>query len=314
MTFSDNASTVTLFTLSGFDEMMEHRATFFSLTLLCYCAIILVNVALILTIILDENLHEPMYIFLCNLCISGLFGTTGFYPKFLLDLLSDLQVISNAGCLTQSFVIYCSACADVVILAVMAYDRYVAICTPLEYHSVMTKQRVTVLVYYPWLSIFCLFSVGIVITSKLRLCGSHIEKLYCTNWSIVKLSCSSITANNIIGYIAILFYVSHIILIVCSYVYLIRTCLKSIEDRGKFMQTCMPHLLSLLNVAVALLFELMYSRFGSSDLSSFQNFMAVQFLIFPPILNPLIYGLQLTQIRIRMLSFCIKSGNNNILK
>ncbi|XP_067110294.1 olfactory receptor 2K2-like [Osmerus mordax] len=315
MTFVDNASTVTWFTLSGFDEMMGQRATFFSLTLLCYCAIILVNVALILTIILDENLHEPMYIFLCNLCISGLFGTTGFYPKFLLDLLSDLQVISNAGCLTQSFVIYCSACADVVILAVMAYDRYVAICTPLEYHSVMTKQRVTVLVYYPWLSIFCLFSVGIVITSRLRLCGSHIEKLYCTNWSIVKLSCSSITANNIIGYIAILFYVAHIILIVCSYVYLIRTCLKSIEDRGKFMQTCMPHLLSLLNVAVALLFELMYSRFGSSDLSqSFQNFMAVQFLIFPPILNPLIYGLQLTQIRIRMLSFCIKSGKNNILK
>ncbi|XP_067110258.1 olfactory receptor 1D2-like [Osmerus mordax] len=315
MTFSDNASTVTWFTLSGFDEMMGQRATFFSLTLLCYCAIILVNVALILTIVLDENLHEPMYIFLCNLCISGLFGTTGFYPKFLLDLLSDLQVISYAGCLTQSFVIYCSACADVVILAVMAYDRYVAICRPLEYHSVMTKQKVTVLIYYPWLSIFCLFSVAIVITSKLRLCGSHIEKLYCANWLIVKLSCSSITANNIIGYIGILFYVVHILLIICSYAYLIRSCLKSIEKRGKFMQTCMPHLLSLLNVAVALLFELMYSRFGSSDLSqSFQNFMAVQFLIFPPILNPLIYGLQLTQIRIRMLSFCIKSGKNNILK
>ncbi|XP_062312258.1 olfactory receptor 1D2-like [Osmerus eperlanus] len=314
MTYSDNASTVTWFTLSGFDEMMGQRATFFSLTLLCYCVIILVNVALILTIVLDENLHEPMYIFLCNLCISGLFGTTGFYPKFLLDLLSDMQVISHAGCLTQSFVIYCSACADVVILAVMAYDRYVA-CRPLEYHSVMTKQRVTVLVYYPWLSIFCLFSVAIVITSKLRLCGSHIEKLYCANWLIVKLSCSSITANNIIGYIGILFYVVHILLIICSYAYLIRSCLKSIEKRGKFMQTCMPHLLSLINVAVALLFELMYSRFGSSDLSqSFQNFMAVQFLIFPPILNPLIYGLQLTQIRIRMLSFCIKSGKNNILK
>ncbi|XP_046903804.1 olfactory receptor 1D2-like [Hypomesus transpacificus] len=315
MTFSDNASTVTWFTLSGFDEMMEHRAMFFSLTLLCYCVIILVNVALILTIVLDENLHEPMYIFLCNLCISGLLGTTGFYPKFLLDLLSHLQVISYAGCLIQTFVIYSSSCADVVILAVMAYDRYVAICTPLEYHSVMTKQRITVLVYYPWLSVFFILTVSAILTSKLRLCGSHIEKLYCANWLIVKLSCSSITANNIIGYIGILFYVAHIILIFCSYAFLIRSCLKSIEKRGKFMQTCMPHLLSLLNVAAALLFELMYSRFGSSDLSqSFQNFMAVQFLIFPPILNPLIYGLQLTQIRIRMVSFCIKSGRKNILK
>ncbi|XP_067106748.1 olfactory receptor 1D2-like [Osmerus mordax] len=248
MTFSDNASTVTWFTLSGFDEMMEHRATFFSLTLLCYYAIILVNVALILTIILDENLHEPMYIFLCNLCISGHFGTTGFYPKFLLDLLSDLQVICHAGCLTQSFVIYCSACADVVILSVMAYDMYVAICRPREYHSVMTKQKVTVLVYYPWLSLFCIFIVALIITTRLRFCGSHIEKLYCANWPIVKLSFSSITESNII----------------------------------KFMQTCMPHLLSLINVAVALLFVLMYSRFGSSDLSqSFQNFMAVQFFNIP---------------------------------
>ncbi|XP_067113792.1 olfactory receptor 2K2-like [Osmerus mordax] len=308
MTFSDNASTVTWFTLSGFDEMMGQRATFFSLTLLCYCAIILVNGALILTIILDENLHEPMYIFLCNLCISGLFGTTGFYPKFLLDLLSHLQVISYAGCLIQTFVIYSSACGDFVILAVMAYDRYVAICRPLEYHSVMTRQRVAWLVSYPWLSTFCLFTVSLVITSRLRLCGSHIEKLYCANWSIVKLSCSSITANNIIGYIAILFYVTHIILIVCSYAYIIRSCLKSIENRGKFMQTCMPHLLSLINVAVALLFDVLYSRYGSADTSqNFQNFMAVQFLVIPPILNPLVYGLKLKQIRNRILSFCMTS-------
>ncbi|XP_046903809.1 olfactory receptor 5M11-like [Hypomesus transpacificus] len=308
MTFSDNASTVTWFTLSGFDKMMEHRATFFSLTLLCYCVIILVNFALILTIVLDKNLHQPMYIFLCNLCISGLFGTAGFYPKFLFDLLCHLQVISHAGCIIQTFVIYSSSCADVVILAVMAYDRYVAICTPLEYHSVMTKQRITVLVYYPWLSVFFILTVSAILTSKLRLCGSLIEKLYCANWSIVKLSCSSITANNIIGYIAILFYVAHIILIFCSYAYLISSCLKSIEKRGKFMQTCMPHLLSLINVAVALLFDVLYSRYGSADTSqNFQNFMAVQFLVIPPILNPLVYGLKLKQIRNQILSFCMKS-------
>ncbi|XP_046903811.1 olfactory receptor 1030-like [Hypomesus transpacificus] len=308
MTFSDNASTVTWFTLSGFDEMMEHRATFFSLSLLCYCAIILVNVALILTIVLDENLHEPMYIFLCNLCISGLLGTTGFYPKFLLDLLSHLQVISYARCLIQSFVIYSSSCGDFVILAVMAYDRYVAICRPLEYHSVMTRQRVAWLVSYPWLSTICLMTVSTILTSKLRLCGSHLEKLYCANWPIVKLSCTSMTVNNIMGYITILFYVGHITFIVCSYVFLIKSCLKSIENRGKFMQTCMPHLLSLINVAVALLFEVFYSRYGSTDVSqNFQNFMAVQFLVIPPILNPLIYGLKLKQIRNRIFSLYVRS-------
>ncbi|XP_067110283.1 olfactory receptor 2B6-like [Osmerus mordax] len=309
----DNASTVTWFTLSGFDEMIEHRATFFSLTLLCYCAIILVNVALILMIVLDENLHEPMYIFLCNLCISGLFGTAGFYPKFLLDLLSDLQVISYAGCLIQTFVIYSSAGGDFVILAVMAYDRYVAICRPLEYHSVMTRQRVAWLVSYPWLSTFSLITVLIILTSKLRLCGSHIEKLYCANWSIVKLSCTSTTANNISGYTGILFYTGHVTFIVCSYVYLIRSCLKSIEERGKFMQTCMPHLLSLIIVAVALLFDVFYSRYGSTDMSqNFQNFISVQFLVIPPILNPLIYGLKLKQIRNHI--FCRTSKRKKSLK
>ncbi|XP_046903802.1 olfactory receptor 8I2-like [Hypomesus transpacificus] len=315
MNFIDNASTVTWFTLSGFDEMMEHRATFFSLTLLCYCAIILVNLALILTIVLNENLHEPMYIFLCNLCISGLFGTAGFYPKFLLDVLSYLQVISYAGCLIQSFVIYSSACGDFAILAVMAYDRYVAICRPLEYHSVMTRRRVTWLVFYPWLSTFFLISIQSILTSTLRLCRSHIEKLYCANWPTVKLSCTSTIASNIMGYINTLFYAGHIIFIVCSYVYLIRSCLKSIEDRGKFMQTCMPHLLSLINVTGALLFEVFYSRYGSTVISQhFHNFMAVQFLVIPPILNPLIYGVKLKQIRNRIMSLCISKRTVSLKK
>ncbi|XP_046903805.1 olfactory receptor 1030-like [Hypomesus transpacificus] len=291
--------------------MMEHRATFFSLTLLCYCVIILVNFALILTIVLDENLHEPMYIFLCNLCISGLFGTSGFYPKFLLDLLSYLQVISYAGCLIQTFVIYSSACSDFSILAVMAYDRYVAICRPLEYHSVMTRQRVAWLVSYPWLSTFFLIDVQCILTIKLRLCGSHIEKLYCANWPIVKLSCSSTSASNIIGFIIIVFYLWHILFIMCSYVYIIRSCLKSIQNRGRFMQTCMPHLLSLMNVTVALLFDVLYSRYGSADTSqNFRNFMALQFLVVPPILNPLIYGLKLKQVRNQILSFCMTSKIN----
>ena len=119
MILDDNVSIISVFTLSGLGETMEYRTTLFSLTLLYYIVIIMVNVALILTIILDGNLHQPMYIFLCNLCISGLFGTAGFYPKFLLDLLSYHHVISYAGCLFQAFVIYSSACSDFAILSVM---------------------------------------------------------------------------------------------------------------------------------------------------------------------------------------------------
>ncbi|XP_027146945.1 olfactory receptor 11H6-like [Larimichthys crocea] len=289
------------------DTTTMQRVTLFSLTLLCYTLILLVNGVLIVTIILEKKLHKPMYIFLCNLCINSLFGTAGFYSKFMFDLLSKTHVISYSGCLLQVFVIYVYAATEFSILALMAYDRYVAICRPLEYHSVMTKQRVIFLVC---LSIFVPFlcqSIVVIMTSKLKLCGSHIAKLYCDNFSILKLSCSSITANNIVGFTVIFFYFGHDLFIMCSYVELIKAALKSREGRKKFMQTCVPHLFCLFNVTVALLFDLMYVRYGSNSVSqSVKNFMAIQFLIIPPILNPIVYGLKLTQVRNSLLHFVSK--------
>ncbi|KAM9346867.1 olfactory receptor 5M5-like [Symphorus nematophorus] len=277
----------------------------FSLTLLCYSVILLVNGALIVTIILEEKLHEPMYIFLCNLCINSLYGTAAFYPKFLFDLLSDSHTISYTACLLQVFVIYSYVATDFSILALMAYDRYVAICRPLEYYSVMTKHRVVFLVCLSRTVPFLCQTIVMIMTSKLELCGSHIEKLYCENWSILKLSCNSVITNNIVGFIIILFYFGHDLFIVCSYVQLINLAFKSREGRRKFMQTCVPHLLCLLNVTVALLFDLMYARYGTSSVSqSVKNFMAIQFLMIPPILNPVIYGLKLTQVRNSFLGLC----------
>ncbi|XP_044073868.1 olfactory receptor 1030-like [Siniperca chuatsi] len=301
-----NATILSAFSLSGLNDITaKHRVALFSVTLLCYSVIFLVNGALIVTIILEEKLHEPMYIFLCNLCINSLYGTAGFYPKFLFDLLSNTHVISYAGCLLQVFVIYSYVATDFSFLALMAYDRYVAICRPLEYHSVMTKHRVVLLVCFSRLVPFLCQTIVMIMTSKLELCGSHIEKLYCENWSILKLSCNSITTNNIVGFVIIFFYFGHDLFIVCSYVQLVKSALKSGEGRRKFMQTCVPHLLCLLNVTVALLFDLMYARYGSSSVSqSVKNFMAIQFLVIPPILNPIIYGLKLTQVRNSFLSLC----------
>ncbi|XP_070694455.1 olfactory receptor 5AP2-like [Pempheris klunzingeri] len=294
-----NATTLSTFSLSGLnDTTTKQRVALFSLTLLCYSVILLVNGALIVTVILEEKLHEPMYIFLCNLCFNSLYGTAAFYPKFLFDLLSKTSDISFTGCLLQIFVIYTYASTDFSILALMAYDRHVAICRPLEYHSVMTKRRVTLLVCFSRLLPFLCLAIVVIMTSKLELCGSHIEKLYCENWSILKLSCNSITMNNIFGFIVIFFYFGHVLFILCSYVLLVKSALKSREGRRKFMQTCVPHLLCLLNVTAALLFDLMYARYGSSSVSqSVKNFMAIQFLMIPPILNPIIYGLKLAQVR-----------------
>ncbi|XP_065099067.2 olfactory receptor 1D2-like [Paramisgurnus dabryanus] len=299
----ENDSSNLVFSLSGLNETMENRYIFISLTALYYPLIVFCNVIVIYVIISYQKLHEPMYVFICNLCMNALFGTAGFYPKFMYDLLSQCHVISYPGCLAQIFVIYSSVLCDLSTLTVMAYDRYVAICRPLEYHSKMTKERVLQCILFCWVAPFFCMSVLIALTSRLTLCGSSIDKLYCENWSVVKLSCVSTTVNNVIGYTVILLYFGHAVLIVCSYIHLIRKCRRSMEGRHKFIQTCVPHLLALMNVAVALLFDVLYSRYGSRSLpQGIRNFMAMEFLLIPPILNPLIYGLNLTTLRKQVMS------------
>uniref|UniRef100_A0A3B4U659 Olfactory receptor n=2 Tax=Seriola dumerili TaxID=41447 RepID=A0A3B4U659_SERDU len=298
----ENVSADTLFTLSGLNFTLEQRITLFFLTLLWYIMILLGNIAIIVAIIVDKNLQEPMYIFLCNLCFNALYGTAGFYPKFLLDLLTS-HVISYAGCMLQGFVIHSSVCGDFSILALMAYDRYVAICRPLVYHSVMTKQRISIFVLFSWLlPLYCMFMNTATLLGS-RLCGSHINRIYCVNWMITTLTCSPPKANAAVSYFNVLFYFGIFVFIFWSYLYLIRTAISSKEKRGKFMQTCLPHLISLITFTTTVLLDLLYMRFGSLDLSqNLNNFMAMEFLLIPPAMNPFIYGFKLTKIRNKFLN------------
>ncbi|XP_060799485.1 olfactory receptor 1D2-like [Neoarius graeffei] len=294
----DNVSNILVFSLSGLNVTVENRYVIFSLTTLVYHVILLCNIIIILCIVSDKQLHEPMYIFLCNLCINALYGTTGFYPKFMYDLLTHCHEISYVGCLIQAFVIYSSVLCDVSTLTVMAYDRYVAICKPLEYHSEMNNQNVVKCILFCWLPPIICMAIAVLLASRVTLCGSHIEKLYCETWAVVKLACSSTVVNNVIGYIIIIVYFGHAVLIVYSYIHLIRNCTTSKDSKYRFMQTCVPHLLALFNIAVALLFDVFYSRYGFTSFpQSLRNFMALEFLFVPPVLNPLIYGLKLTKIR-----------------
>ncbi|XP_070771150.1 olfactory receptor 4B13-like [Enoplosus armatus] len=304
----DNVSST--FFLAGLNETTKNRFTLFSLILLCYCVILLVNICLIVTIILDKNLHDPMYILLCTFCMNGLYGTAGFYPKFLWDLLSPVHVISYSGCLVQALVMYSFACGELSILSVMAYDRFVAICRPLEYHSIMSKPRLFKLVCFSWLTPFCVVGINIYLTSRLQLCSPYIARLFCSNWIIVTLACfpAETIVNSIFAYISIIVYMFHVFFILWSYMYLIKTCVNSIENRAKFMQTCVPHLTSLLIFLVTILFDVMHMRYGSKSLpQTIQNFIAIEFLVIPPLMNPLIYGFKLTKVRNRIISLIKKS-------
>ncbi|XP_053295138.1 olfactory receptor 142-like [Pleuronectes platessa] len=305
----DNVSVVSMFTLSGLSGTAHYRVTLFILTLLCYCVIWLVNVTIIVTIIVDKNLHEPMYIFLCNLCINALYGTAGFYPKFLSDLLSASHVISYSGCLLQGFVLHSSVIADISILLLMAYDRYVAICQPLIYHSVMTKGKIGMYVFFAWLVPHYLMIVSTITTAITKICGSHIPKIYCINYLVNRLACTPPLASVIVPAFNYTVWLIYAAFIFWSYMCLIKNCLHSGENRSKFMQTCLPHLLCLNTVVISMFFDLMYVRFGTSTIpQSLKNFMGMEFLVVPPILNPLIYGLKLTKIRNRIVQFFLRKN------
>ena len=124
---------------------------------------------------------------------------------------------------------------------------------------------------------------------------------------MVKLSCVDTTINNIYGSALTSFHFLEVVFILISYINIVKAAMRSQEDRNKFMQTCLPHLISLTNFTVAVVFDAMYARYGSSTrLLALRNFMSLEFLVVPPLLNPLIYGLKLKQIRRRIFRICMQ--------
>ncbi|CAN9511224.1 unnamed protein product [Ophioblennius macclurei] len=261
------------------------------------------NLMLIVTVCLHPVLHEPIYIFVCNLCVNGICGASCFYPKILHDLLARSHIITYGGCLGQMFVIYTYVFCEFTSLTVMAYDRYVAICRPLQYRTLMTSRCVATLLLLTWTFSMLEAAGGIILTAMLPICGRHIRKIFCTNWEVVKLSCSDTIANNIYGFSLTISHMLQTALILVSYGHLVRASIRSRSDRRKFVQTCLPHLLTLLVFAASLVFDIMYSRYGGAGtLQLLRNVLAAEFLVVPPLVNPAIYGMNLQQIRARILN------------
>ncbi|XP_065143791.1 olfactory receptor 52D1-like [Paramisgurnus dabryanus] len=301
-----NNRTYSIYTLMEPKDSKSFRHIYFTCFLVLYALLLLLNIWLSVVIVLERALHEPMYIFLCNLCLNDLLATAGFYPKFLHDLILDSYVIPSYLCAFQAFVIYSSGMGQFCILAVMAYDRHEAICRPLEYHLHLNKVSCSILIGLSWIVPFIIMFFAVFLSNRLTVCKYHIDKLFCDNWSMVKLSCDSTVTNDIYGFVFISLYMGLVIVIVVSYIKLAIACKASLECRRKFWQTCVPHIISLANFTVATIFDATYNRYGSNDVQmSLRNFLALERLIVPPILNPIIYGLKLKEVRKRVLKSCI---------
>ncbi|XP_042337585.1 olfactory receptor 6N1-like, partial [Plectropomus leopardus] len=285
------------FELTLFADLGPLRYLFFSLSLLIYATIVSANALVVLTVCLHRSLHQPMYVFVCSLSLNSLYGSAGFFPRFLVDLLSDSHLISRSWCFLQIHVIYSYSACEPLILSVMAYDRYVAICQPLHYHSKMSFKTVRQLVLFAVLYPASAVGLCVYLTARLPLCGHKVHRLFC---SVVQLSCVDTTVNRIAGSIfTATTTVLPLLFILYTYLRILLVCRRSsAELRGKALQTCLPHIVSFINYFLSIFFELMLSRFKYNEVDPIIiAVLSLEFLIIPPINDPLIYGLNLPQIR-----------------
>ncbi|XP_007573819.1 olfactory receptor 10R2-like [Poecilia formosa] len=295
-----NSTQVSYFTLGAYIDEKLFRYLFFTILLCLYVLIIGSNVLLIVVICVNRSLHEPMFLFLCSLFVNELYGSLGLFPFLLVQILSDVHSVSAPLCFLQIFCVSSYVAVEFFNLAVMSYDRYLAICHPLQYHSLMIVRKVSVLTAAAWFTAF-IFMVSITSLSfPLQLCGNFINKVYCDNYSLVKLACSNTTVNNIYGLAAaaLIIFVP-LVLILYTYLRILQVCFSgSKQTRQKAISTCTPHLASLLNYSLGVCFELLQSRFNMDHVPNYVRiFLSLYFLTCQPLFNPVMYGLNLSKIR-----------------
>ncbi|XP_018560390.1 olfactory receptor 11A1-like [Lates calcarifer] len=295
-----NSTQISYFTLAAYFDTGLLKYLYFLILTLLYILIICANVLLIVIICMNRSLHEPMYLFLCSLFVNELYGSTGLFPFLLLQILSDIHTVSVPFCFLQIFCLYSYGSVEFFNLAIMSYDRYLAICYPLQYNMHMTFNRVVMLIAAIWIYNLLIVAVNISLSSPLQLCGNIINKVACDNYNIVKLACSDTTANNIFGLTAtcltILLPVS---LILYTYMKILQVCFSgSKQTRQKAVSTCTPHLVSLLNFSFGCFFEIIQSRFNMNNVPNMLRILlSIYFITCQPLFSPVLYGLKMSKIR-----------------
>ncbi|KAM6032981.1 olfactory receptor 14C36-like isoform 1-T2 [Theristicus caerulescens] len=289
-----NSSSITQFLLLAFADTRELQLLHFWLFLAIYLAALLGNGLIITAVACDHHLHTPMYFFLLNLSLLDLASISTTLPKTLANSLWDTRDISYAGCAAELFLIVFFISAECYLLTIMAYDRYVAICKPLHYGTLLGSRACVHMAAAAWGTGFLDAVLHTANTFSLPLCqGNALDQFFCEIPHILKLSCSRsylrevglIVASVFVGFGCFVF-------IVVSYVQIFRAVLRipSEQGRHKAFSTCLPHL------AVVSLFVStgIFSYLKPPSISSPVLNLVVSFLysVVPPALNPLIYSLR----------------------
>ncbi|KAM9325045.1 olfactory receptor 5AR1-like [Gastrophryne carolinensis] len=291
---SEAKSNVTDFVIQGFWTITSLRLPVFTVVLFLYISIILGNTTIFVVIWWNSHLHSPMYILLTNLSVIDIAYTSNILPNLLNILLTGHKTISFVGCMIQLYLFIFLASTEVVLLAAMAYDRYVAICHPLHYASLMSLKHCVGLAALAWV-IGLLDPTGHVsLVSKLSFCASrHINHFFCDLAPLLKISCSDTSVVENMNYIVgTLLTLATFLLTLISYIFIIVTILKikSSTGRHKAFSTCTSHL-TCISVFYGTIICL-YMRPASNYNPEQDKFFALLYVVLVPLLNPVIYSLK----------------------
>ncbi|XP_076792464.1 olfactory receptor 1500 isoform X1 [Arvicanthis niloticus] len=290
----NNQTLVSNFLLLGLPIPSEYHLLFYALFLAMYLTTVLGNLLIIVLVQLDSHLHTPMYLFLSNLSFSDLCFSSVTMPKFLQNMQSQVPSISYAGCLTQLYFFMVFGDMESFLLVVMAYDRYVAICFPLHYTSIMSTKLCASLVLLLWMLTTSHALLHTLLMARLSFCEKNvILHFFCDISALLKLSCSDTYVNELMIFImGGLISIIPFLFIVMSYVKIFFSILKISSTQGihKIFSTCGSHL-SVVSLFYGTIIGLYLCPSGNNSTLK-ENTMAMMYTVVTPMLNPFIYSLR----------------------
>ncbi|XP_037702530.1 olfactory receptor 6C1 [Choloepus didactylus] len=294
-----NYTEITEFILLGLSDDPKLQVMIFVFLFITYMLSITGNLTIITLTLVDSQLQTPMYFFLRNFSLLEVSFTTVSIPKFLGTIVTGNKTISFNDCIAQLFFFILLGVTEFYLLAAMSYDRYIAICKPLHYVSIMNRQVCTLLVFSSWLTSFLIIFPALLLVLKLDYCSSNvIDHFTCDYFPLLQLSCSDTQFLEIMGFSCAVFTLMFTLaLIILSYIYIIRTILKipSTSQRTKAFSTCSSHMIVISISYGSCIF--MYIKPSAKDRVSLSKGVAVLNTSVAPMLNPFIYSLRNEQVK-----------------
>ena len=295
----ENTTEITHFILLGFSDFPRIIVVLFVVFPVIYILTLTWNLSLLILIRMDSHLHTPMYFFLSNLSFIDVCYVTSTAPKMLYDFFQERQTITFVGCVIQNFVFSTMGLSESCLMTTMAYDRYVAICNPLLYSSVMSPTLCGRMVLGSYLAGLSATILQLCFMLQLQFCGPNVvNHFFCDLPPLLVLSCTDTFFLHLLAVIlTMIFGIINVSVIMISYVSIVISIMKitTASGRSKAFNTCASHLTAVTLFYTSSIFVYLSSSTGGS--SSFDRFASVFYTVVIPMLNPLIYSLRNKEIK-----------------